>query len=304
MLGEYKKIINYAEIFLTDRCNLRCVYCMPEDKTYNSDIINDTLSFDDYKFIIKGLSQVGINKIDFTGGEPLLYPQLVDLIRYAKYECNIDDLSITTNGIGLHEIAYELKKSGLSSVNISLDSLKSYKYKAITRGANLNDVLKSINRCLDVGIKVNINCVIIKTFNDDEIYDFIDMINYYPVDVRFIELLPFGESEYLYENGYFNLTNFINKTDLLYKIQDEDKLNIKLYKAKYSKGRVGIITNVSSNICNRIIITPYGNVKLEVHSNKEVDIKHYLNKPMIFKEVLKDIINKIIDNNELLEMEF
>ena len=304
MLDEYKKNINYAEISLTDKCNLKCVYCMPEDKVYDSDIINDTLLFSDYKFIINGLAQVGINKIDFTGGEPLLYPQLVELIKYTTFDCNIDDVSITTNGIGLHEIAYELKQSGLKSVNISLDSLKSYKYKAITRGANLNYVLKSINRCLDLGIKVNINCVIIKKFNDDEIYDFIDMTNYYPVDIRFVELLPFGEGEYLYENGYFNLTKFINETDLLYKIQDEEELNIDLYKIKYAKGRIGIITNVSANVCNRIIITPSGSVKLEVYSNEHVDIKEYLNKPMIFKEVLREIMTKIIDNNKLSEMEF
>ena len=106
------------------------------------------------------------------GGEPLLYPHLIELIKYAHYECNIDDISITTNGIGLNEIAYELKRSGLKSVNISLDSLKSYKYKSITRGGNLTDVLKSINRCLELGIKVKINCVVIKRFNDDEVYDF------------------------------------------------------------------------------------------------------------------------------------
>ena len=196
MLDGYERNIDYARISLTDKCNLRCVYCMPEDKVYENNLINDTLSFNDYKFIINGLSQVGIKKIKFTGGEPLLYPHLIELIKYAHYECNIDDISITTNGIGLNEIAYELKRSGLKSVNISLDSLKSYKYKSITRGGNLTDVLKSINRCLELGIKVKINCVVIKRFNDDEVYDFIEMANYYPIDVRFIELMPLGEGEY------------------------------------------------------------------------------------------------------------
>ena len=221
MLDGYERNIDYARISLTDKCNLRCVYCMPEDKVYENNLINDTLSFNDYKFIINGLSQVGIKKIKFTGGEPLLYPHLIELIKYAHYECNIDDISITTNGIGLNEIAYELKRSGLKSVNISLDSLKSYKYKSITRGGNLTDVLKSINRCLELGIKVKINCVVIKRFNDDEVYDFIEMANYYPIDVRFIELMPLGEGEYFYENGYFNISNFINDIDELYKIEDE-----------------------------------------------------------------------------------
>lgn len=277
---------------------------MPEDKVYENNLINDTLSFNDYKFIINGLSQVGIKKIKFTGGEPLLYPHLIELIKYAHYECNIDDISITTNGIGLNEIAYELKRSGLKSVNISLDSLKSYKYKSITRGGNLTDVLKSINRCLELGIKVKINCVVIKRFNDDEVYDFIEMANYYPIDVRFIELMPLGEGEYFYENGYFNISNFINDIDELYKIEDEKGSTARLYQAKYAKGRIGIITPISCqfcNTCNRIRITSDGKIKLCLHSNEETDIRYYLNKPMIFKEVLKEIILKKPDKHNLLE---
>lgn len=304
MLDGYGRNIDYARISLTDKCNLRCVYCMPEDKVYENNLINDTLSFNDYKFIINGLSQVGIKKIKFTGGEPLLYPHLIELIKYAHYECNIDDVSITTNGIGLNEIAYELKRSGLKSVNISLDSLKSYKYKSITRGGNLTDVLKSINRCLELGIKVKINCVVIKRFNDDEVYDFIEMANYYPIDVRFIELMPLGEGEYFYENGYFNISNFINDIDELYKIEDEKGSTARLYQAKYAKGRIGIITPISCkfcNTCNRIRITSDGKIKLCLHSNEETDIRYYLNKPMIFKEVLKEIILKKPDKHNLLE---
>ena len=304
MLDGYERNIDYARISLTDKCNLRCVYCMPEDKVYENNLINDTLSFNDYKFIINGLTQVGIKKIKFTGGEPLLYPHLIELIKYAHYECNIDDISITTNGIGLNEIAYELKRSGLKSVNISLDSLKSYKYKSITRGGNLTDVLKSINRCLELGIKVKINCVVIKRFNDDEVYDFIEMANYYPIDVRFIELMPLGEGEYFYENGYFNISNFINDIDELYKIEDEKGSTARLYQAKYAKGRIGIITPISCqfcNTCNRIRITSDGKIKLCLHSNEETDIRYYLNKPMIFKEVLKEIILKKPDKHNLLE---
>ena len=304
MLDGYERNIDYARISLTDKCNLRCVYCMPEDKVYENNLINDTLSFNDYKFIINGLSQVGIKKIKFTGGEPLLYPHLIELIKYAHYECNIDDISITTNGIGLNEIAYELKRSGLKSVNISLDSLKSYKYKSITRGGNLTDVLKSINRCLELGIKVKINCVVIKRFNDDEVYDFIEMANYYPIDVRLIELMPLGEGEYFYENGYFNISNFINDIDELYKIEDEKGSTARLYQAKYAKGRIGIITPISCqfcNTCNRIRITSDGKIKLCLHSNEETDIRYYLNKPMIFKEVLKEIILKKPDKHNLLE---
>ena len=235
-----------------------------------------------------------------------MYPHLIELIKYAHYECNIDDISITTNGIGLNEIAYELKRSGLKSVNISLDSLKSYKYKSITRGGNLTDVLKSINRCLELGIKVKINCVVINGFNDDEIYDFINMTNYYPIDVRFIELMPIGEGKHFYEDGYFNITNCINKIDELYKIEDDIDSTAKLYKIDYAKGRVGVIAPLSSQFCNRcnkIKVTSDGKIKSCISSNEEVDdnfasiinavdITYYLDKPMMFKEVLKEVIYK------------
>ena len=294
MLDEYGRRVDYAKISLTDKCNLKCVYCMP-DGVYENNLINDTLSFNDYKFIINGLSQVGIRKIRFTGGEPLLYPHLIELIKYTSFECNINDIAITTNGIGLDEMAYELKQSGLKTVNISLDSLKSYRYKSITRGSNLADVLKSINDCLSLGLKVKINCVVINGFNDDEIHDFINMTNYYPIDVRFIELMPLGEGKHFYEDGYFNITNCINKIDELYKIEDDIDSTAKLYKIDYAKGRVGVITPLSSpscNRCNKIKVTSNGKIKPCINSNEEVDITYYLDKPMMFKEVLKEVIYK------------
>ena len=295
MLDEYGRKIDYAKIYLTDKCNLKCVYCIPEDEVDKNNLMNDTLSLHDYKFIINGLSQVGIRKIRFTGGEPLLYPHLIELIKYTRIECNINDIAITTNGIGLDEMAYELKQSGVKTVNISLDSLKSYKYKSITRGGNLADVLKSINECLSLGIKVKINCVVINGFNDDEIYDFIDMTNHYPIDVRFIELMPLGEGKHFYEDGYFNITNYINKIDELSKIEDDIDSTAKLYKLDYAKGRVGVIAPLSSQFCNRcnkIKVTSYGKIKPCISSNEEIDIKYYLNKPMMFKEELKEAIYK------------
>ena len=264
MLDEYGRKIDYAKISLTDKCNLKCVYCIPEDEVDKNKLMNNTLSLHDYKFIINGLSQVGIRKIRFTGGEPLLYPHLIELIKYTRIECNINDIAITTNGIGLDEMAYELKQSGVKTVNISLDSLKSYKYKSITRGGNLADVLKSINICLSLGIKVKINCVVINGFNDDEIYDFINMTNYYHIDVRFIELMPIGEGKYFYEDGYFNITNYINKIDKLSKIEDDIDSTAKLYKLDYAKGRVGVIAPLSSQFCNRcnkIKVTSDGKIK-------------------------------------------
>lgn len=295
MLDEYRRNIDYAKISLTDECNLKCVYCTSQEKMYEDNLINDRLSFYDYKFIINNLVQIGIKKIKFIGGEPLLYPNIVELIKYAHEECGVDDISIDTNGIKLSELVYDLRRVGLKSVSINLDSLKSYKYKGVTGGGNLTEVLKSMNRCLDLGINVSVNCVVIRNFNEDEIYDFIDMTQYYPIDVRFIELDEDVENKEFYMNGYFDVNNFIDKVEGLYKINNEIESDTNIYKAKYSKGRI-LTINTNKHIrcekCNSIEIKLDGKIKLCSIAKEEIDIKYYINKPMIFKEVLKEAILK------------
>ena len=118
---------------------------------------------------------------------------------------------MTTNAIGLSDRIFELEKCGLNKVNISLDSLKEYKYKSVTRGGNLKDVLKSIESCLNLGIKVKLNCVAISGFNDDELKDFMFLTVKSPIDVRFIELMPLGEANRVYKKGYFNVKEMIEK---------------------------------------------------------------------------------------------
>lgn len=304
MNDKFGRNINYARISLTDRCNLRCVYCMPSNVKFDKDYINNELSFNDYKFIIKGLSEIGITKIRFTGGEPLLYPNLKELIKFTYEECNIDDIAITTNGIGLATMARELRECGLKTVNISLDSLKEFKYKSITNGGDLKYVLDSVMTCIKLGIKVKINCVAIDGFNEDELFDFISLATNYPIDVRFIELMPIGEGRALYSSGYFNLKEFIENTEGLYRVNSSENSTADYYTFNGAKGRIGIITPLSCsfcNECNRIRVTSSGKIKLCLHSEEEIDIKFYLNKPMIFRETLKDIIKQKPERHYLNE---
>lgn len=304
MIDKYGRNINYLRISLTDKCNLRCIYCMPSDVEFKDEYVNSILSTDDYKFIIKSMANVGITKLRFTGGEPTLHHGLNELIWFAKNECNIDDIAITTNGINLAEIAAELKANGLNKVNISLDSLKEYKYKSVTRGGNLKQVLDSMNVCLKLGIKVKVNCVAIKGFNDDEIYDFIELIKYNPIDVRFIELMPIGEGEKIYKNGYMDVHEMISSIEGLYPIPPEDNSPAKYYQYRGARGRIGIITPLSCsfcNDCNRIRVTSNGRIKLCLHSEEEIDIKSYINRPLIFREFLKDIIVEKPEKHHLIE---
>lgn len=293
MNDKFGRNINYVRISLTDKCNLRCMYCMPSDVKFDRSYVNNELSFDDYKFIIKGLAELGITKVRFTGGEPLLYPKLKELIKFTYEECNIDDIAITTNGIGLATMARELRECGLKTVNISLDSLKEFKYKSITRGGDLKYVLDSIMTCIKLGIKVKVNCVAINGFNKDEIFDFMALADNYPIDVRFIELMPIGEGEALYKHGYLNLKEFMDNIEGLYKVHSNENSTAEYYSFNGAKGRIGIITPMSCsfcNECNRIRVTSNGKIKLCLHSKEEIDIKFYLNKPLIFRETIKDLI--------------
>ncbi|MGL5479448.1 MAG: radical SAM protein, partial [Clostridium sp.] len=159
----------------------------------NIEFSKEKLTEEEIIKIIKASEKIGIKKIRFTGGEPLVRKDLVKIIKETNSLEGIEDICLTTNGILLLEKLEELKENGLTKVNISLDTLNPLKYKKITRGGDINLVLKAIDKCLNLGIKVKLNVVIIKGLNDDEIIDLINLTKEKDIDVRFIELMPIGE---------------------------------------------------------------------------------------------------------------
>lgn len=304
MKDKYKRDIDYLRVSLTDHCNLRCIYCMPSNIKFEDDNVNDVLSFDDYKFIVENFAKLGITKIRFTGGEPLLYPYLEELISFTSKECNIKNIAITTNGIGLYDKIDKLKECGLKKVNISLDSLKPDKYSKITRSGKLEDVMKSMDKCVELGIIVKLNCVLINTLNDDEICDFVELTKKYPIDVRFIELMPIGEGEKVFKKGYINLNKMLEKISGLKVAIDEEKSVAEYYKFENAKGRVGIITPMSCSFCsecNKIRLTSSGTIKLCLHSREEIDIKPYLNDDIMFADFINSAILEKPKEHNLLE---
>ena len=299
MKDSYSREIDYLRISLTNKCNLDCVYCSEDNKSVEESV-NNILSFNDYKFIIKSFSELGIKKIKFIGGEPLLYPYLKDLIYFAKYECNIEDVSITTNGQHFTEKALELKNSGLDRVNISIDSLKEYKYTAVTQGGSLTEALNALNTCIRLKLPVKIDCVLINEFNTDEVHDFIRVAKYNYVDVRFLELTPVGKSKKLYDVSYVNaselMENLLKYIDIL---GYEEEYNVKYYKIEGSQGRVGTISPISDSFCescNKIMITHDGFIRLCIYADEEIDLRQFLHKPIMFKEVIKEIIKEKSEN--------
>lgn len=299
MKDGFNRNVDYLKISLQNECDLRCFYCINEDEK----ILKRNLSVDDYKFIMRSLAKMGINKVEFSGGEPLLNESLCELIHYAKYVCNMETVSLTTNGIKFFEKANELRAAGLDIINIGVNSLKEYRYKTITRGGSLNDVLKSFEVATRLGIKVNLNCIVIDKFNNDEINDFIELINNFYIDLIFYELMPVGKSKNIFDDGYFDIRRFIDSMDGLTKVYADGQICKEYYRFNNSKGKIGIVSildSYSCEGCNKMFITNDGRLKLCAYSNEEYDITQFLYKPLTFAEVMKDVIlNKPENFNQI-----
>jgi cyclic pyranopterin phosphate synthase len=293
--------INYLRVSVTDRCNLRCIYCMPEEgiKSLGHD---DIMRFGDILKIVKVAASLGINKIRYTGGEPLVMKDIDKLIYETSRLPEIDDIAITTNGILLSDMAEDLKKAGLKRVNISLDTLSKDKFRSITRIGNLDKVLESIDKCLSLGLKpVKINTVLMKGVNDNEVKDFLNLAKEMPVEIRFIELMPIGESIKLYEESKVGFIDILNQYPELLPIETEKNSTAQMYKLQGSKGKIGFISPISCKFCpdcNKIRLTSIGTIKPCLHSNDEIDVRGYLNnEELLIKKMKSVIFNKPLEHH-------
>jgi len=293
MIDKQGRNINYLRVSVTDRCNLRCVYCMPEEGIESLQH-DDVLRFEDILKIVKVAVSLGINKIRYTGGEPLVMKDIDKLIYETSRLSGIEDIAITTNGILLSEMAVDLKKAGLKRVNISLDTLDKNKFNDITRVGNLDNVMNSIEKCLTLGIKpVKINTVLMKGINDTEFVDFLNLTKELPVEIRFIELMPIGESINLYEESKVNFSEILKQHPELVPIETSTNSTAQLYKLKEAKGKIGFISPISCKFCgdcNRIRLTSIGTIKPCLHSKEEINIREYLNSEELLITKLKSAI--------------
>lgn len=294
MNDRYNRRINYLRISVTDLCNLRCLYCMPEQGVCKVDH-KDILTFEEILQIVRAGAKLGIDKIRITGGEPLVRKGIVQFIENLSSIEGINDIAITTNGILLKKYAKDLKKAGLSRVNISIDSLKSDRYAEITRGGDLHQVLDGIQEAIKVGMHpVKLNVVAIGGYNDDEVTDFANLTRDDDIEVRFIELMPVGEA------GNWAKERFVSNDVIRQRIGNLIPLPHKVsspaqyYKLPDGKGKVGFINPISSHFCaecNRIRLTSDGKLKPCLHSNHEINIINTIrNNPSCIGEVLEEAI--------------
>jgi len=301
MRDSYGRNINYLRISVTDRCNLRCVYCMPE-QGIESLSHDDILRFEDTLKIVKTAASLGINKIRYTGGEPLVMKDIDKLIYETSKQPGIDEIAITTNGILLYDMVADLKKAGLKRVNISLDTLDRDKYKSITRRGDLDKVMGSIDKCLTLGLKpVKINTVLMRGFNDTEFEDFLNLTRKMPVEIRFIELMPIGEGTKLYEKRKLSFGEILKLHPELIQIETEKSSTAQMYKLEGAKGKIGFISPVSCKFCadcNKIRLTPIGTIKPCLHSKEEINLRKYLNNEELLTNALKSaIFNKPLEHH-------
>lgn len=310
MKDSFGRKINYLRISLTDRCNLRCKYCMPEcgiDKLTHDDI----LSLEEVYEITKSFVSLGVDKIRFTGGEPLARKGLVELISKVSKLEGVKDIGMTTNGILLKKYARDLKKAGLDRVNLSLDSLDPDSYREITRGGNIEDFWAGIEEARRVGLTpIKINTVLIGGFNDSEIEDLVNLTKDEKIDLRFIELMPIGQAASWAKEKFISNDTILKKVKDLVPVEREDLSSpATYYKLPGAKGRVGIINPITCKFCdncNRVRLTSEGLLKLCLHSNKEIDLKKALRsgediKSLILKSVLKKEESHHLEEGEYID---
>lgn len=275
MIDSYGRDIRYLRLSVTERCNLRCRYCMPEDGICKKPR-EAMLTEEEILTAVEAAASLGVTKLRVTGGEPLVKKNILSICEKAAAVEGIREVCITTNGTLLPQLAKPLKDAGVKRVNLSLDTLNPEKYTHITRIGTLDQALAGLDAALNAGFEeIKINAVLIGGFNDDEIGDLAELTRRYPVDMRFIEMMP------MYDSGDFDASAFIPYTRVLEHLPEltpaaQDGGVAKLYRLPGATGNIGLISPVSAHFCaecNRIRITADGKVKPCLHSGDEYSLK-------------------------------
>ena len=285
LLDQFNRKIDYLRVSVTDRCDLRCVYCMKEKMTFLPK--SEILTLEEIERLCDNFIEMGVTKIRLTGGEPLVRRDIIELIKklnLKKNNTNLNEITLTTNGTLLHKYAKELKQNGVNRINVSLDTIDSKKYNKITRFGNLDTVILGIKEAIKNKIKVKINTVAIKNFNENELEKIILWADQLNIDITFIEVMPMEETDIsrdmqfapldkIYENlnKKFNFTKNNHKTGgpAIY------------YSGGNISNKVGFITPLTNNFCascNRVRITSTGKLYMCLGQNDFVDFREILRK--------------------------
>lgn len=300
MFDTYARNINYLRVSVTNRCNFRCKYCMPEEGI--EDIGHDNiLTVEEIVRLVQVAARVGIRKVRLTGGEPLVRKNITKLVAEIAKIPKISDIAITTNGMLFADMARELKGAGLNRVNFSLDSLDSERFRYITSRGSLYDVTHAILTALELGLApVKINTVVMKGINDQEILDFVELAKTMPLHVRFIEFMPVGDLPFYKTDRVVTVHEIRQIIEQKYELTKAAAVQgngpAKAYQIRGGRGTVGFISAMSDHFCgecNRIRMTADGKLRGCLFSQNEINVKLALHNHT-GDEILADLFSKVI----------
>ncbi|XP_052504419.1 molybdenum cofactor biosynthesis protein 1 isoform X2 [Budorcas taxicolor] len=286
---------SYLRISLTERCNLRCQYCMPEEGVPLTPK-PDLLTTEEILTLARLFVKEGVDKIRLTGGEPLIRPDVVDIVAQLHRLEGLRTIGITTNGINLARLLPQLQKAGLSAINISLDTLVPAKFEFIVRRKGFHKVMEGIHKAIELGYTpVKVNCVVMRGLNEDELLDFVALTEGLPLDVRFIEYMPFDGNRWNFKKmvSYKEMLDTLRQQwPELEKLPEEESSTAKAFKIPGFRGQVSFITSMSEHFCgtcNRLRITADGNLKVCLFGNSEVSLRDHLRGGASEEELLRVI---------------
>ncbi|XP_051578387.1 molybdenum cofactor biosynthesis protein 1-like isoform X2 [Myxocyprinus asiaticus] len=289
---------NYLRISLTEKCNLRCQYCMPEEGVKLTPR-SQLLTAEEVLTVARLFVREGVTKIRLTGGEPFIRPDVLHIIKLRKLE-GLKTIAVTTNGMNLARLLPGLKKAGVDLLNISLDSLVPTKFEFIVRRKGFHKVMESIEKAIEMGYNpVKVNCVVMRGLNEDELLDFVALTERKPLDVRFIEYMPFDGNRWNFKKmvSYQEMLDCIKqKWPNLEPVPGEETDTAKAFRVPGFQGQLGFITSMSDHFCgscNRLRITADGNLKVCLFGNSEVSLRDCLRSGASEEELL-DIIGAAV----------
>ncbi len=300
LIDTYDRTIDYVRISVTDRCNLRCRYCVDSNGTFDFIPHNEILSYEEILRFVRIAARLGVRKVRLTGGEPLSRKGIAGLIREINVIEGIRDVALTTNGVFLGDMIGELKDAGLKRINISLDTMKRDRFEYITGVDALDKVLTGIEKADAAGLNpIKINTVIIKGFNDDEILDFVKQAKRWNHHVRFIEFMPFGDSTLWNDSDIITSRQIEEIIGTIYKLTpcaSTDKGPARMFDIEGGSGKIGFISPVSTHICsqcNRIRLTSKGTLRPCLFSDTEYDVKALIRGGKSDEEIIEFVRNVV-----------
>jgi len=298
----YARRIDYLRVSITDRCNLRCYYCMPPEGVPPRSH-GDILRYEEIERVVKAAAGLGISKIRLTGGEPLVRRGIVDLVGMLAAVPGVDDLSMTTNGTLLSRFAHDLARAGLMRVNVSLDTLDEEAYARITRGGRLSDALQGIAAAQEAGLTpLKINAVVLRSLNDGQVCALASLTRRHPWHVRFIEVMPLHCNAVHFDDDY--LSNQAVRAEIVRRLGPLSAVDgvlgsgpARYYRLEGALGTVGFISPISEHFCercNRLRLTADGKLRPCLLSDSEIDIRPILRRGAGTDEIQEWLLKAIM----------